>query len=32
VTAWGSIHGERAARRLPGVRIPLTVDKKMAFD
>jgi hypothetical protein len=32
VTAWGSIHGERAARRLPRVPIPLTIDKNMAFD
>jgi hypothetical protein len=32
VTAWGSIHFNRAARRLRRARIPLTIDKKMAFD
>jgi hypothetical protein len=32
VTAWVSIHFDQAARRLRGARIPLTVDKKMAFD
>jgi hypothetical protein len=32
VTAWGSIHFDRAARRLRRARIPLTIDKKMAFD
>ena len=32
VTAWGSIHFDRVARRLPRARIPLTIDKKMAFD
>jgi hypothetical protein len=31
VTAWGSIHGDRAARRLARARLPLTIEKKMTF-
>jgi len=32
VTSWDSIYFDRAARRLPRGRIPLTIDKKRAFD
>jgi hypothetical protein len=32
VTAGSSIHFDQAARRLRRARIPLTIDKKMAFD
>jgi hypothetical protein len=32
VTAWDSINFDRAARRLPRRRLPLTIDKKRAFD
>jgi hypothetical protein len=32
VTAWGSLHFDREARRLRRVRIPLTIERKKAFD